>query len=69
VFAFAVQMRPGNLVCGFDRISGRHEPRVCLIKVATVAGINFVYVQGSHDAFSSITSREESKESSDAHHN
>jgi hypothetical protein len=57
-------MLPGNLVCGFVRISGRHEPRVFLIIVATVAGIDFVYVQGSHDAFSTITSggREQEKQ-------
>jgi hypothetical protein len=57
-------MLPGNLVCGFVRISGRHEPRVFLIIVATLAGIDFVYVQGSHDAFSTITSggREQEKQ-------
>jgi hypothetical protein len=42
--AFAVQMRPGHFVCGFARISGRHEPRVLLLPAATAAKLDLVYV-------------------------
>ena len=49
-FAFAVQMLPGHLVCSFVRISGRDKPRVLLLATATAAGLNLVYVQGTHDA-------------------
>jgi hypothetical protein len=51
--AFAVQMLPGHLVCGFVRISGRNEPRMFLFTAATAARIDFVYVQVSHDVYRS----------------
>jgi hypothetical protein len=42
-------MLPGNLVCGFLRISGHDEPRVFLFTAATAPRIDFVYVHVSHD--------------------
>jgi len=42
--AFAVQMLPGHLVCGFVGISGRDEPRVLLLPAATAAKLDLVYV-------------------------
>jgi hypothetical protein len=50
-------MLPGHLVCGFVRISGRHEPRVFLITAATGARMDFVYVHVSHDEFSGKSSK------------
>src|SRR5205823_5824223 len=47
--AFAVQILPGQLVCGFVRVSGSNEPRVFLIIAATAPRIDFVYVHPCHD--------------------
>jgi hypothetical protein len=49
-FAFAVQMLPDHLVCGFVGISGRDEPRVLLFATATGAKLDLVYVYHTHDA-------------------
>ena len=49
VFAFAVQMLPGHLVCGFVGISGGDEPRVVLLPAATAAKLDLVYVHDTHD--------------------
>ena len=46
-FAFAVQMLPCHLVCGFVGICGRDEPSVLLLPAATAAKLDLVYV---HDA-------------------
>ena len=50
-FAFAVQMLPGHLVCGFVGISGRDEPSVLLLPAATAAKLDLVYVHDTQDAF------------------
>jgi hypothetical protein len=48
-FAFAVQMLPGHLVCGFVGISRRDEPCVLPLPAATAAKLDLVYVH-DHDA-------------------
>ena len=40
MLAFAVQMLPGHLVCGFVGISGRNEPRALLPPAATAAKLD-----------------------------